>query len=354
VTGWEGHDREDGVTQDSDVNRESGLTARGRRARGAQRLDGKVAVVTGAARGLGAALALRLAQRGAQVALVGLEAAELENAAADCAPYAPARAWVADVTDHDRMRAVADEIAGHYPQVDIVVANAGIAAGGLFSDTDPAVFGRVIEVNLLGSVTTARVFLPVLTASGGYFLQVASLAALAHSPLMAAYCASKAGVEAFAHSLRAEVAHQGVGVGIAYLTWTDTDMVRATDEDSVLKEMRSRLPWPASRTAPLAPAADRIVAGIARRSAHIYAQRWLYLPAWLPRTALPSMIGRQGPRDVARVESELRATGHLRGYPVGPGGLAAWQTDGAGGRPAEEPADQPGDSAVDQPGEAAR
>jgi NAD(P)-dependent dehydrogenase (short-subunit alcohol dehydrogenase family) len=345
VTGWEGHNTEDAVTRESGVNQERGVAVRGRRARGAQRLDGKVAVVTGAARGLGAAVALRLAQRGAQVALVGLEAAELENAAADCAPYAPARAWVADVTDHDRMRAVADEIAGHYPQVDIVVANAGIAAGGLFSDTDPAVFGRVIEVNLLGSVTTARVFLPALTASRGYFLQVASLAALAHSPLMAAYCASKAGVEAFAHSLRAEVAHQGVGVGVAYLTWTDTDMVRATDEDSVLKEMRGRLPGPASRTAPLAPAADRITAGIARRSAHIYAQRWLYVPAWLPRTVLPSLIGRQGPRDVAKVESELRATGHLRGYPVGPGGLAAWQAGAVDGHPVDEPVDQPGEAA---------
>jgi short-subunit dehydrogenase len=91
----------------------------------------------------------------------------------------------------------------------------------------------VIEVNLLGSVATARAFLPALLAAEGYFLQVASLAAIAPAPLMGAYCASKAGVEAFAHALRAEVAHQGVDVGVAYLTWTDTDMVRAADADEV-------------------------------------------------------------------------------------------------------------------------
>jgi NAD(P)-dependent dehydrogenase (short-subunit alcohol dehydrogenase family) len=207
--------------------------------------------------------------------------------------------------------------------VDIVVANAGIAIGGPTADADPEAFNRVIEVNLLGSIATARAFLPALTRSRGYLLQIASLAAMAPAPLMAAYCASKSGVEAFAHSLRAEVAHQGVGVGVAYLTWTDTDMVRAADEDPVLKDMRASLPWPSNRTAPLAPAAARIADGIVHRKPHIYAQRWIRALQWLPRQALPTAIARRGSREVARLAPRLHETSHLRQRPVGPGGSAA-------------------------------
>ncbi len=287
-------------------------------------LAGKTVMVTGAARGIGAALALGLAREGARVALVGLEPAELTAAAAACAQHSECRAWVADVTDHSRMHAVAQEVAAHFGGVDVAVANAGIAVGGTFADSDPAAFSRVIEVNLLGSATTARAFLPALLASRGYFLQVASLAALAPAPLMAAYCASKAGAEAFAHVLRAEVAHQGVGVGVAYLTWTDTDMVRAADADDALRQLRSALPWPANRTAPLSPAVARIVTGIDRRRAHVYAQRWVRGLAWLPSAALPTVIARRAPREVGRLDHVLRATAHRRRHPVGPGGLAAF------------------------------
>ncbi len=208
-------------------------------------------VVTGAGRGIGAALAVSLARAGARVAAVGLEPEGLAATVARCGPGTGARAWTADVTDNGRMQAVAAEVAEHFGRVDAVVANAGIGLGGLFSDGDPAAFSRVIEVNLLGSAATARAFLPALLASRGYYLQVASLAALAPAPLMTAYAASKAGAEAFAHALRGEVAHQGVAVGVAYLSWTDTDMVRAADEDELLARIRAGLPGPAGRTAPL-------------------------------------------------------------------------------------------------------
>lgn len=308
-------------------------------------LPGKTVMITGAARGIGAALALGLARQGARVALVGLEPAELTAVTAACGQHGESRAWAADVTDHSRMRTVAGEVAAHFGRVDVVVANAGIAIGGTFADSDPAAFGRVIEVNLLGSATTARAFLPALQASGGYFLQVASLAALAPAPLMAAYCASKAGAEAFAHVLRAEVAHQGVGVGVAYLTWTDTDMVRAADADDALRQLRIALPWPANRTAPLDPAVARIVAGIDRRSAHIYAQRWVRGLAWLPSAALPAVIARRAPREVARLDPVLRATAHQRRHPVGPGGLAAFRAP----LPAVSPAPLPADGAQASP-----
>jgi NAD(P)-dependent dehydrogenase (short-subunit alcohol dehydrogenase family) len=296
---------------------------------GRSSLRGKTAVVTGAARGIGAALALGLARRGAQVALIGLEPAELAATAAGCAQHAPARAWTADVTDRGRMEAVAAEVTGHFQRVDVVVANAGIAIGGPFADSDPAAFDRVIEVNLLGSVATARAFLPALMAADGYFLQVASVAAMAPAPLMAAYCASKAGVEAFAHALRAEVAHHGVDVGVAYLTFTNTDMVRAADADEPLRQLRARLPWPAGRTAPLDPAVQRILAGISGRSAHVYAQRWIRGLQWLPRAALPAVTGRFGSGEIARLDGALRSTAARRRQPLGPGGRAANAADQA-------------------------
>ena len=302
-------------------------------------LAGKTAVVTGAARGIGASLAASLAARGAHVALVGLEPAELEAAAQAAARRATAGAqtavWEADVTDLARMEQVAAEVEERFGSVDVAVANAGIAIGGPFTDSDPATFNRVIEVNLLGSIATARAMLPALARSRGYLLQIASLAALTPTPLMAAYCTSKSGVEAFAHSLRSEVRPDGVDVGVAYLSWTDTDMVRGADEDKVLAELRARLPWPANRTGKLEPAVERLAAGIARRSAHVYGQGWVRSMQWLPRGVLPAAIGLRGPQEVKRLSGRLAAGAEARRSPVGPGGLAAVRkdSDAGAGRP---------------------
>jgi NAD(P)-dependent dehydrogenase (short-subunit alcohol dehydrogenase family) len=188
----------------------------------------------------------------------------------------------------------------------------------------------VIEVNLLGSTTTARAFLPALIASRGYLLQIASLAAMAPAPLMTAYCASKSGVEAFAHALRGEVANQGVKVGIGYLSWTDTDMVRGADEDEVMREMRSHLPWPTNRTYPLAPAVQRIADGIARRSVHVYAQGWLR-SYQLVRGQIPVVLGRIAPLQLRSLEPRLRATAADRRGLVGRGGAADEQARAARG-----------------------
>ncbi|GAA1948434.1 SDR family oxidoreductase [Kitasatospora viridis] len=282
-------------------------------------LHQQVVVITGAARGLGALMARKLADRGAKVALVGLEPEELKAAAALCGPGASH--WEADVTDLDGMTEVARRITEQYGRIDTVVANAGIAIGGPLLDSDPAVWNRVVEVNLLGSATTARAFLPALEQSRGYYLQIASLAAITPAPLMSAYCASKAGVEAFAHALRAEVAYRGVKVGVGYLSWTDTDMVRGADQDDVMREMRSKLPWPANRTYPIGPAVDRLVAGLARRSAHVYAQAWLrgMQPV---RWMLPTLVAAVGSREVARMAPKLAATALERLRPVGAGGAA--------------------------------
>lgn len=282
-----------------------------------QRVAGKVVVITGAARGVGAALARSLSARGARIALVGLEPDELASV---CADLPGSAAYDVDVTDGDALRAVAARVVADLGRVDVVVANAGIAAAGPLLLADEGSYDRVLEVNLMGSVRTVRAFLPHVVASRGYVLQVASLAAMAPAPAMSAYCASKSGVEAFAHCLRAEVRHHGVDVGVAYLGFTDTDMVRGTDAVAPFAEMRRQLPWPLRRTYPLAPAAERIADGVERRSAHVYAQRWLRAVQPV-RGLLPAVVARTA-RDLPALEAALRQAGPSATTPVGAGGSA--------------------------------
>ncbi|MET9875735.1 SDR family oxidoreductase [Actinacidiphila glaucinigra] len=250
-------------------------------------LSGRTAVVTGAARGIGRAVAHVLAGHGAMVALLGLEPEELESAAADA--LGPAHAWCVDVTDEAALRRTADEVAERLGPASVVVANAGIAAGGPFLEASMATWRRIVEVNLVGSALTARAFLPQLLATRGYYLQVSSLAAMGAAPLMSAYCASKSGVEAFTHSLRAEVAHRGVGVGVAYMSWTDTEMIRDAQCHAATRELRGLMPWPASRTYTAEATAERLVRGIEHRSAAVYVQPWLR-GVQAVRTLLPGLV----------------------------------------------------------------
>ncbi|MFH8975805.1 SDR family oxidoreductase [Streptomyces sp. NPDC017890] len=279
-------------------------------------LEGRVAVVTGAARGVGELLARKLSARGVKVALVGLEPDALKQVCARL--HSESDHWHADVTDHEAMARVAAEVKERFGRVDIVVANAGVATGGPFTDSDPQSWRRVIEVNLIGSAVTARAFLPALLESRGYLLQVASLAAITPAPMMSAYCASKSGVEAYAHCLRGEVGHRGVKVGVGYLSWTDTDMVRGADQDDVMRELRQRLPWPSNKTYPLGPAVDRLVEGIERRSAHVYGQWWLRGMQGV-RGCLPAVIGTVGQREMRRFGDRLNG---VRTGLVGAGGAA--------------------------------
>ncbi|CAM5297787.1 hypothetical protein SGLAM104S_05361 [Streptomyces glaucescens] len=190
-------------------------------------LRGRVAVVTGAARGIGEALARRLSAAGMHVALVGREARTLHAAASSLTT--PSQCVEADVTDQAALDEAARQVADGLGAASVVVANAGVAAGGPFRMTDADLWRRVVEVNLVGAANTARAFLPQLTRTRGYFLQVASTAAFGSAPMMSAYCASKAGAESFAQSLRGELEPDGIAVGIGYLHWTGTDMIAGLD-----------------------------------------------------------------------------------------------------------------------------
>lgn len=274
-------------------------------------LHGRTAVVTGAARGLGAAMARDLVGRGAKVALLGREERTLARVR-DSLPTGASECWEVDVTDDRGMARTRAEIRARLGSPSLVVANAGVAEGGPFAESDPAVWRRVIEVNLIGSAVTARTFIEDLFETRGYFLQVASLASLGAAPMMSAYCASKAGVESFAHSLQAEVAHRRVGVGIAYINWTDTDMVRDADEYAVLRELRGHMPPPARKVYPVEYVADRLVTAIERRRPSVYVPRWLR-SAQLVRAAMPPVVTMLSRRELPRLAAgePFEATGLL-------------------------------------------
>lgn len=277
---------------------------------------GKVVLITGAARGIGAEAALRLARRGARLALVGLEADELHEVARQCG----GKAWEADVTDWKALEEAVAGVVDHYGGIDVVVANAGIAATGFIRSMDPAAFERVIEVNLLGVWRTVRTCLPHLIASRGYCLVVSSLAAIVHIPGNAAYSAAKAGCEAFADSLRAEVRHLGVDVGTAYFSWIATDMVNSADEHPVFGPLRNSMPGLASKKYPVSAVGKAVVRGITRRA------RAVHVPGWvgalkLVRALTPAIVDRQSRGLVPAADREM-ADRDLSGL-VGPGGTAA-------------------------------
>ncbi|MET9506356.1 SDR family oxidoreductase [Streptomyces sp. NPDC006622] len=273
-------------------------------------LKDRTVVVTGAARGLGAAQARALARRGARLALLGHERPALEAVAASLPT--PALAVEADITDEQALRDAAGTVRARLGPPSAVVANAGVAEGGPFAQADMASWRRIVDVNLTGSALTAHAFLPDLRETAGYYLQIASLASIGASPLMSAYCASKAGAEAFTQALRAEEAHHGVAVGIAYLNWTDTDMIRDADQHAVLRELRAHMPAPARRVHPVEAVAERLARAVERRSTAVYVPSWLRL-AQIARAALPPLVLRVSRRELPRIEAEepFRPTGLL-------------------------------------------
>ncbi|HEY0632890.1 MAG TPA: SDR family oxidoreductase [Thermoleophilaceae bacterium] len=288
-------------------------------------LQGKTVLITGAARGIGADAARRLAGRGARVALVGLEPEELGKVARDCGPQA---LWFeADVTDASALESAINQTVDETGGIDVVVANAGIAAGGPMRYMPEESFRSVIEVNLIGVWRTLRLTLPHVIERRGYLMPVASMAAIVPQfPGFIPYSTSKAGVEAMSKCLRVEVAHLGVDVGVAYFGWIDTDLVRGGEEHPAFTFMRSRLKGPLAKTLPVSKAGEAIVAGIEKR-AKIVAEppfvRVMDKLRGLLANAVDREIERHVPEVMARFEAERQRTGDPMTKPVGAGGRAA-------------------------------
>src|SRR4051794_6339402 len=187
-------------------------------------VDGKVAFITGAARGIGFEAAKRLYARGASVALVGLEPDELNARVAELGDRAAA--FHADVTDPEQLAAAVDGAVARFGGIDVCIANAGVSNVGTVAGMAVEDFERVVDVNLLGVWRTVRATVAHVTERQGYILLISSMSAVVHLPLMGPYTMAKAGVEAFGDALRMELAHTGTKVGVAYFGFIDTDMVR--------------------------------------------------------------------------------------------------------------------------------
>ena len=155
-------------------------------------LNGKVALITGAARGIGAETTRALVARGAKVVATDVDDAALKELAADLGED-NVYAVVADVVDLEAMQAAVDGGVERFGGLDFVIANAGIASYGSVLQVDPATFKRVLDINVLGVFHTVRAALPAVIERRGYILVVSSLAAFAPAPGLAAYNASKAG-----------------------------------------------------------------------------------------------------------------------------------------------------------------
>jgi NAD(P)-dependent dehydrogenase (short-subunit alcohol dehydrogenase family) len=235
-------------------------------------ISGRRILITGAARGIGAATARRLHARGARLVLAGIEPDTLARTAAECGD---ALAVVCDVRDREQVEAAVEAAVEHLHGLDVVIANAGVAAQLPLVDGDPAVFERTIEVNLLGAYYTLRAAGSHIAHPQGYALAISSLAAALHPPLLGAYCASKAGVEALADSLRIELAPSGARVGVAYFAELDTDMVRQGFGTAAAKRMSESRFGGRRRVAPLDAGIDAIERGVARRARHVVAPRWV-------------------------------------------------------------------------------
>ena len=276
-------------------------------------VNGKVVLITGGARGVGAEVARRLHAKGAKLVLTDLDEAPLKELASELGENG-VLTDVADVRDLGAMQSAADKGIERFGGIDIVMANAGIATYGSVRNVDPAAFKTIIDVNVLGVFNTVRAALPSIIDRRGYVLIVSSLAAYAPLPGAASYNLAKAGVEHFANALRLEVAHLGVDVGSAHMSWIDTPLVRESRGDlASFREMIDRLPGPLRKTTSVDKCGEVFIEGIEGRKRQINCPRWVGLFRTL-RPLLNSRFGEAATRKsarelVPRMDAEVAALG---------------------------------------------
>ena len=264
-------------------------------------VNGKVALITGGANGVGAEVARRLHDKGARVVLTDLDEVLLKEVATRLGEDRVLAA-VADVRDLSAMQNAVDKGIERFGGIDIVVANAGIGTYGSVLQVDPEAFRTLIDVNVVGVFHTVRATLPSVIDRQGYVLIVSSGAAYLAFPGLAPYNAAKAGVEHFANALRLEVARLGVDVGSAHMSWIDTPLVRESKADlSTVREMLASLPGPLAKTTSVEKCGDAFVKGIEARKRRINCPGWVEVLRWIR----PLLATRMVEAHAAKTASEL-------------------------------------------------
>jgi NAD(P)-dependent dehydrogenase (short-subunit alcohol dehydrogenase family) len=199
-------------------------------------IEEQVVVLMGASSGIGRETALRFAERGAKVVVSARSEKGLTSLVEEIQDKGgEAIAIPANVSKFEQVKAVADGAVEEYGRLDTWVHLAAVILFAAFEDTTPEEFERIIDVNLMGQVYGAMVALPHLKREGrGALVHVSSMGARRSIPLQSAYCASKHGIDGFLESLRVEMEHEGLPIGV-------TNVLPATINTPLFDKARTKL-----------------------------------------------------------------------------------------------------------------
>ena len=208
------------------------------------RFENQVAIVTGAGRGIGHAIALRLAREGARVASVSRTEANAQRTADEINALRPdaAKAYSVDVSDHAAVQAIGARIIEDFEQIDILVNNAGVTRDGLSMRMSVDDWDTVLNTNLRGAFNFVQaVQRTMLKQRRGRIINISSVIGLIGNAGQANYAASKAGLIGFTKSLAREVASRGITVNAVAPGLIETDMTSVLSEE-IRKNILSRIP----------------------------------------------------------------------------------------------------------------
>jgi short-subunit dehydrogenase len=251
-------------------------------------LNGRVAVVTGAASGIGAALAHELAARGAQLALADIDEQRLQALAATLPASAGASTSVLDVADGDACRDFAVFVERTHGGAHILINNAGVALHGDFEQLSEAEFDWLVGVNFQGVVRMTRAFLPLLRrANAAHIVNVSSLFGLIAPAGQTAYAASKFAVRGFSDALRHELQGSSVGVTTVHPGGVRTNIARSALQRAANVNDRDRRLARAERMLTMAPekAAATIVSAVERRKPRVLLGADAHIASLIERVA---------------------------------------------------------------------